>query len=80
MLISKSAKFLPIFAQKARIFTNFCLVFPQKARFFHPFFLPILPRLSKPTPQTPLLAQKPTTHCKKLKKAQVSSNLENLNF
>jgi hypothetical protein len=60
MLVSKSAKFLPIFAQKAFIFAIFLPVFAHFLQFFTKFILPILPKPYKLTRETPFLAQKST--------------------
>jgi len=50
MFISKSAEFVPIFAQKVRIFANFLPLFTDFCQFFTKFFLPILPKPCKLTP------------------------------
>jgi len=60
MLISKSAEFLPIFAQKAFIFANFLPVFAHFLQFFTKFIFPILPKPYKLTHGAPFLPQKST--------------------
>jgi len=61
MLISKSAKFLSIFAQKARIFANFLPLFTHFYQFLTHFFLPILPKFHKLTLPPAFFAQKQTS-------------------